>query len=127
MNDNEDPELGDLIAAAFDEAARYSTDPSEVSRLATRALAHILERTQDRSLAEAGELEVPRTLSPGGRRATAAALQLVPREGPKLRLLPRATLRLVPAPTPFGARGREKPRPPHGPRLRLAPSPRPSK
>jgi hypothetical protein len=34
--------LGDLIVAAFDEAAVYSTDPAEVSRLATQAIAHLL-------------------------------------------------------------------------------------
>ena len=34
--------LGDLVVAVFDEAAHYSTDPREVSRLATRAVAHIL-------------------------------------------------------------------------------------
>ena len=37
-------QLGELIAAAFDEAARYSTDPREVSRLAARAVAHMLQR-----------------------------------------------------------------------------------
>ena len=36
--------LGDLIAAAFDEAARYSTDPREVSRLATQAVRHLVRR-----------------------------------------------------------------------------------
>ena len=35
-------ELGELVVAAFDEAARFSTDPREVSRLATRAIAHML-------------------------------------------------------------------------------------
>jgi len=43
--------LGDLIAAAFDEAARYSTDPREVSRLATRAVRHLMRR--------AGGMSVP--------------------------------------------------------------------
>ena len=42
--------LGDLIAAIFDEAARYSIDPKEVSRLATLTLMHM----QDPSLREAG-------------------------------------------------------------------------
>ena len=36
--------LGDLIAAAFDEAARYSADPREVSRLATQAVRYLLRR-----------------------------------------------------------------------------------
>jgi len=35
--------LGDLIAAVFDEAACYSTDPNQVSRLATQAVLHILQ------------------------------------------------------------------------------------
>jgi hypothetical protein len=36
--------LGDLVVAAFDEAARHSTDPREVSRQATRAVARLLRR-----------------------------------------------------------------------------------
>jgi hypothetical protein len=36
--------LGDLVAAAFDEAARYSADPREVSRLATQAVRHFVRR-----------------------------------------------------------------------------------
>ncbi len=43
--------LGDLIAAAFDEAARYSADPREVSRLATQAVRHLMRR--------AGRMPVP--------------------------------------------------------------------
>lgn len=43
--------LGDLIAAAFDEAARYSADPREVSRLATQAVRYLMRRT--------GRLPVP--------------------------------------------------------------------
>jgi hypothetical protein len=34
--------LGDLIVAAFDEAAFYSADPGEVSLLATQAIARLL-------------------------------------------------------------------------------------
>ena len=37
-------QLGDLVVAAFDEAARHSRDPREVSRLATRAIKHLLWR-----------------------------------------------------------------------------------
>ena len=37
-------ELGDLIQAVFDEAARHSTNPQEVSRLAIRAVAQLLYR-----------------------------------------------------------------------------------
>ena len=36
-------ELGELVVTAFDNAARYSTNPREVSRLATRAIAHMLQ------------------------------------------------------------------------------------
>jgi hypothetical protein len=35
-------QLGELVVAAFDEAARYSADPREVSRLATQAVVHML-------------------------------------------------------------------------------------
>jgi hypothetical protein len=34
--------LGDLVAAAFDGAARYSTHPEEISRLAAAAVMHTL-------------------------------------------------------------------------------------
>ena len=37
-------QLGELIVAAFDKAAHYSTDPQEVSRLATQAVVHLLRR-----------------------------------------------------------------------------------
>lgn len=35
-------QLGELVVTAFDQAARYSEDPEAVSRLATRAVMHIL-------------------------------------------------------------------------------------
>lgn len=34
--------LGELIAAVFDDASRYSTDPREVSRLVAQVVAHML-------------------------------------------------------------------------------------
>ena len=37
-------ELGDLIQAVFDEAARHSTDPREIPLLATQAVAQLLWR-----------------------------------------------------------------------------------
>jgi hypothetical protein len=40
-------QLGDLVVAAFDKAAQYSTDPREVSRLATRAVMHMLLRARE--------------------------------------------------------------------------------
>jgi hypothetical protein len=35
-------QLGELVAAVFDSAARYSADPRVVSQLSARALAHLL-------------------------------------------------------------------------------------
>lgn len=43
--------LGDLIAAVFDEAARFSVDPMEVSRLATQAVWRLLRRAGRATLA----------------------------------------------------------------------------
>ena len=42
-------ELGELVVAAFDEATRYSTDPREVSRLATRAVMDMVRRSRKTS------------------------------------------------------------------------------
>jgi hypothetical protein len=36
-------QLGDLVVAAFDEAAHHSSDPEEVSRLATRVVMQMLQ------------------------------------------------------------------------------------
>jgi hypothetical protein len=44
-------QLGELVAAAFDDAAQYSSDPREVSRLATETVAHLLRRARDTSRA----------------------------------------------------------------------------
>ena len=38
--------LGELVLAVFDEAAQYSPDPREVSRLATKAVANMLRRAR---------------------------------------------------------------------------------
>jgi hypothetical protein len=38
--------LGQLVAAAFDEASRYSTDPDEVARLATEVVAQLRKRSR---------------------------------------------------------------------------------
>jgi hypothetical protein len=43
-------QFGELVVAAFDRAADYSTDPREVSRLATQAVAHILRRARNTSI-----------------------------------------------------------------------------
>jgi hypothetical protein len=46
MNIHKTAQLGDLIVAAFEEAAHYSTDPKEVSRLATMAVMHMWRRAR---------------------------------------------------------------------------------
>ena len=48
--------LGDLVVAAFDEAARYSTDPREVSRLATQVVLHWLQARPSRPRARVNHL-----------------------------------------------------------------------
>lgn len=48
-NAHETAQLGELVVAAFDEAAQYSSDPREVSRLATRAVMHLLRHAWKRS------------------------------------------------------------------------------
>jgi hypothetical protein len=44
--------LGELIAAAFDGAARYTTDPQQVSRIAASAVMHLLMRGAPRQWTE---------------------------------------------------------------------------
>jgi len=39
-------QLGDLVVAAFDRAAKHSADPREVSRLATQAVKRILRHAR---------------------------------------------------------------------------------
>jgi hypothetical protein len=75
--------VGDLIVAAYDEAAQYSTDPAEVSRLATRAVIHILERGRGVPRARQRPSSVVLGLPP-----CPMPLQVVPRERPQLRLVP---------------------------------------
>ena len=41
-------ELGDLVVAAYDEAARYSSDPREVSRLTNKVVLHLLHALPSR-------------------------------------------------------------------------------
>ena len=43
---NRTARLGDVIAAAFDEAARRSVDPREVSRLATQTVRQLMRRSR---------------------------------------------------------------------------------
>jgi len=41
---HETAQVGELVEAAFDEAAQFSTDPAEVARLACAAVMHMLLR-----------------------------------------------------------------------------------
>jgi len=43
-NNHRTAQLGDLVVAAFDEAAYFSADPAEVSRLATRTVRDMVRR-----------------------------------------------------------------------------------
>ena len=51
-------ELGEVVAAAFDNAAQYSTDPRKVSRLVTRAVALMLRTERVRTTSSRGPLFV---------------------------------------------------------------------
>jgi hypothetical protein len=51
--------LGELVAAAFDTAAQYSSDPAEVSRLATGAVIRMLRRAHERDVGDEDRWEVP--------------------------------------------------------------------
>ena len=54
-------QLGDLVAAAFDEAAYYSSDARVVSRLAAGAVMHVLGRARRASISRSSEwTELPR-------------------------------------------------------------------
>jgi hypothetical protein len=58
-------QFGELIAAAFDEAARFSKDPKEVSRLATQAVQHLMQGARRLSIhpLRIGGIEAPGTLA----------------------------------------------------------------
>jgi len=47
-NAHETAQLGELVVAAFDEAAQYTSDPREVSHLATRAVMRLLRQALPR-------------------------------------------------------------------------------
>ena len=64
--------LGDLVAAVFDEAALYSSNPKEVSRLAAQAVMHML-RTARRTLAPLPPSIVSDKTRRGGKQALAGA------------------------------------------------------
>jgi hypothetical protein len=40
-------QLGEMVAAAFDQAARYTTDSRRISHLATQAVAHMLRSSHN--------------------------------------------------------------------------------
>ena len=44
-------QLGELVVAAFDNAAQHSADPRVVSRLATDLVVHLLRRAEETSQA----------------------------------------------------------------------------
>lgn len=48
-NTHDTVQIGDLIVATFDYAAQYSTDPREVSRLATELVVYMLRRAGETS------------------------------------------------------------------------------
>lgn len=56
--------LGDLVVAVFDEAAHYTSDPSEVSRLATQTVRYLLLRDARRTFTP---LPPPSVLDTAGR------------------------------------------------------------
>ncbi len=51
MNDSKHAtmQLGDLVTAAFDAASQLGGDPQETTRLATRAVTHLLRRARSSS------------------------------------------------------------------------------
>jgi hypothetical protein len=56
-------ELGEVVAAAFDNAADYSTNPRKVSRLVTRAVALMLRSQRIRTTSSRWPLLVVREQS----------------------------------------------------------------
>jgi hypothetical protein len=62
--------LGELVAAAFDEARCYSKDPKLVSQLATRAVADLMRRVRRASRVSSSAQRPTRT-HPEGSRAEA--------------------------------------------------------
>ena len=49
MKSTTDTTIGDLVTAAFDEAAHYTTDLRKVSQVATQAVTRLLRRARSRS------------------------------------------------------------------------------
>ena len=64
-NDHRTAQLGDLVVAAFDDAACFSSDPAEVSRIATRRVIDLVRRSR-RSAATLSRLS-SRTIGRTGR------------------------------------------------------------
>ena len=49
--------VGDLVAAVFDAAAQYSSDPKEVSRLATQTVMHMLRASCAKDIGSTRSIE----------------------------------------------------------------------
>jgi len=49
--------VGDLVAAVFDAAAHYSSDPKEVSRLATQTVMHMLRASCAKDIGSTRSIE----------------------------------------------------------------------
>jgi|WetSurMetagenome_2_1015567.scaffolds.fasta_scaffold493956_2 hypothetical protein len=63
INPQKTAQLGELVAAVFDEATLYSNDPREVSRLATRTVARMLRHGRRATLSR----RLPPLRNGGGR------------------------------------------------------------
>lgn len=50
-------QIGELVAAVFDTASQYGTNPEEVSRLATKAVMHILQHARKASISLPSQAE----------------------------------------------------------------------
>lgn len=53
-------ELGEVVATAFDEAARYSTDPRKIAEIATAAVGRLLRRSHQRVMARRSSVHLGR-------------------------------------------------------------------
>jgi hypothetical protein len=56
-NTHEVLRLGDLVVAVFDAAAHYSSDPKEVSRLATLTVMHMLRASCAKDIGSTARIE----------------------------------------------------------------------
>jgi hypothetical protein len=68
-------QLGELVVAAFDEAAHYSTDPRGVSRLATQAVGDMLRGAQRRKRLTSRPMRLKRSPSVDGGQADVVTVE----------------------------------------------------